>query len=138
MDKIEVLPHHCGMSVGDLDAAIAWFDRVLGFRLDRREDFLADKGIHIAFVKNGDFSIELFQHDRSQPASAERSVPNEDIRTHGTKHICFRVPDMDALLAHFRANDVKVVLGPFEAPGSVACFIHGPDSILIEFIQERW
>ena len=137
MAKIELLPYHCGLSVGDLDEAIAWFERVLGFELDRREDFLADQGIHIAFVRNGDFFLELFPHDESQPAPPERGIPNEDIRTRGTKHMCFLISDMEALLSHFRAHDVRVVLGPFEAPGSVACFIHGPDEILIEVIQER-
>jgi methylmalonyl-CoA/ethylmalonyl-CoA epimerase len=135
MTRIEVLPHHFGMSVSDLDAAIDWFDRVLGFELDRKEDFLAAHGVHIAFIKNGDFYVELFQHDRAQPASPERGVPNEDIRTLGNKHMCFRVPDMGAMLERLQANEVLLVLGPFEAPGSVACFIHGPDGALIELIQ---
>ena len=135
MENIEVLPHHCGMSVSDLDAAIDWFDKILGFKLDRREDFLAHLGVHLAFVRNGDFSIELFRHDDWQPASPERSVPNQDIRTLGTKHMCFQIADMDAMVAHLRANSVDVVRGPFEAPGSIACFIHGPDKVLIELIQ---
>ena len=50
MESIQVLPHHFGMSVGDLDAAIDWFDKVLGFELDREEDFLAAHGVHIAFI----------------------------------------------------------------------------------------
>jgi methylmalonyl-CoA/ethylmalonyl-CoA epimerase len=137
MNKIEVLPHHFGMSVGDLDASIDWFERVLGFELDRKEDFLAAHGIHIAFVKNGDFSIELFQHDEAQPASPERSVPNQDIRTLGNKHMCFQISDMDAMLERLTQNDVNVVLGPFEAPGSIACFVHGPDQALVELIQPR-
>ncbi len=96
MKDIIVLPHHFGMSVSDLDAAIDWFDKVLGFELDRKEDFLAKFGVHIAFIKSGDFSIELFQHDEAQPASPERSVPNEDIRTLGNKHMCFQTADLDA------------------------------------------
>ena len=137
MSKIEVLPHHFGMSVSDLAASVDWFERVLGLELDRKEDFLAAHGIHIAFVKNGDFAIELFQHDEAQPASPERSVPNQDIRTLGNKHMCFQISDMDAMLERLAQNDVNVVLGPFEAPGSVACFVHGPDQALVELIQPK-
>ena len=133
----DVSPHHFGMSVSDLDGSIDWFARVLGFELDRREEFLAGQGIHIAFVRRGDFSVELFQHDRAQPAGPERGVPNEDLRTLGNKHMCFRVGDMTAMLEHLATNEVHVVLGPIEAPGAVACFIHGPDDALIELIQPR-
>jgi catechol 2,3-dioxygenase-like lactoylglutathione lyase family enzyme len=135
VDRIEVLPHHCGMSVSDLDEAVDWFERVLGFELDRREDFLAAQGVHIAFVRNGDFYIELFQHDRAEPASPERSIPKADIRTLGNKHMCFRIPDMAAMLERLQINRVDVALGPFEAPGATACFVHGPDDALIELIQ---
>jgi methylmalonyl-CoA/ethylmalonyl-CoA epimerase len=135
MDKIDVLPHHFGMSVSDLDQAIAWFERVLAFELDRKEDFLAAQGVHIAFVRNGDFYVELFQHDQAQPAAPERSVPNHDIRTLGNKHMCLRISEMTAMMDRLHANEVEVVLGPFEAPGSIACFIHGPDNALIELIQ---
>jgi len=130
-------PHHFGMSVSDLDAAIEWFRDVLGFELDRKEDFLAESGIHIAFVRNGDFFVELFHHDRAQQASPERSLPDDDLRTLGNKHMCFRVADMAAMLEHLDATGVTVVLGPIEAPGAVACFIHGPDAALVELIQVR-
>lgn len=137
MNDISVLPHHFGMSVGDLDAAIDWFAKVLEFELDRKEDFLAKYGVHIAFIKNGDFSIELFQHDQGQPASPERSVPNEDIRTRGNKHMCFAISDMDAMIERLKANHVTIAMGPFEAPGSVAAFVLGPDGALVELIELR-
>ena len=137
MNSISVLPHHFGLSVADLDAAVDWFVRVLGFELDRKEDFLAKYGVHIAFVKNGDFLVELFQHDQARPASPERSVPNEDIRTLGNKHMCFRVSDMDAMVERLHANGVTIVQGPFEAPGSVAAFVLGPDGALVELLEPR-
>jgi methylmalonyl-CoA/ethylmalonyl-CoA epimerase len=135
--NIGVLPHHFGMSVSDLDGAIDWFAKVLEFELDRKEDFLAKYGVHIAFIKNGDFSIELFQHDQAQPASPDRSVPNDDIRTLGNKHMCFAITDMDAMIERLKANDVTIVMGPFEAPGSVAAFVLGPDGALVEIIEPR-
>ncbi len=135
MKDVIVLPHHFGMSVSDLDAAIEWFDKVLGFELDRKEDFLAKFGVHIAFIKSGDFSIELFQHDEGKAASSERSVPNEDIRTTGNKHMCFQTRDLDAVLARLEEHGGTIAMGPFDAPGSRAAFLLGPDGALVEVIQ---
>ena len=131
----DLRPHHFGMSVSDLDGSIAWFSDVLGFEFDRREHFLEEHGIHIAFVRNGDFFVELFQHGEAQPASPERSLPNDDLRTLGNKHMCFSISDMSGMLKRLEANDVTVALGPIEAPGSIACFINGPDGALIELVQ---
>jgi len=136
MDEIQLRPYHCGISVSDLDSAVEWFDRVLGFKLDRKED-LSALGFQIAFVRNGDFSVELFQHEHSQPASPERAIPDEDVRTQGNKHICFLVPDLDAMVLHFEANDVPVVMGPLEVANLYVAFIHGPDDVLIEFAEQR-
>jgi methylmalonyl-CoA/ethylmalonyl-CoA epimerase len=135
VENMTVLPHHFGMSVSDLDGAIAWFAKVLGFELDRKEDFLAKFGVNIAFIKNGDFFIELFRHADAQAAAPERSVPNEDIRTLGNKHMCFQISDMGAMVERLNAHDVTIAHGPFEAPGSVAAFILGPDGALIELLQ---
>ena len=135
MDKIQLLPHHCAMSVRDLDGAIGWFERVLGFELQKKERFEPD-GVDVAFVRNGDFLIELFHHPDSRPASPERSVPNEDILTWGTKHICFNVVDLHAAVEHFKVQGVNIALGPFDPPGPLCCFIHGPDDLLIELTQD--
>jgi methylmalonyl-CoA/ethylmalonyl-CoA epimerase len=137
VENVQVLPHHFGMSVSDLDGAIDWFNKVLGFELDRKEDFLAAQGVHIAFIKNGGFSIELVQHDHAEPASPGRSAPDQDIRTLGNKHMCFQISDMNAMLERIKANDVTIAMGPFEAPGSVAAFVLGPDGALIELIEPR-
>jgi methylmalonyl-CoA/ethylmalonyl-CoA epimerase len=133
MKEVRLHADHLGMSVSDLEDSVEWFDRVLGFKLERRAEMA---GCHIAFVQNGDFMIELFQHPEARPAAPERSVPDEDIKTLGNKHMCFRVPDLDGLLEHFAANQVRVVLGPLTTPdGYKVAFIHGPDKALIELIQ---
>ena len=52
--------HHFGISVPDLDAALAWYERLLGFTLEQRL-FIEKIPAHIAFVRRGDFRIEIFQ-----------------------------------------------------------------------------
>ena len=64
-------------------------------------------------------------------------MPNQDIRTLGNKHMCFQISDMAAMVERLKANNVTLAMGPFEAPGSVAAFVLGPDGALIELIQPR-
>jgi hypothetical protein len=54
----------------------------------------------------------------------------------GTKHVCFLAPDLDAMVGHFEANDVTVVMGPIKAAGLYLTFVHGPDDVLTEFEEQ--
>ena len=127
-------PLHCGISVSDLPQAIGWFERVLGFEFVREVD-MGPLGFKIAFVRSGDFQIELFEHSESQPAPPESHLPDEDVRTRGTKHICFQVDDLASLVEHFRAHRVRIVMGPMPAAGLNVVFIYGPDDVLMEFAE---
>jgi methylmalonyl-CoA/ethylmalonyl-CoA epimerase len=134
MNDIELRPLHCGISVSNLAQAVDWFGRVLGFELVRSVE-MGHLGFKIAFVRKGDFQIELFEHSESQPASPESHVPDEDLRTQGTKHICFQVQDLPGLVEHFRTYNVSIAMGPMPAAGLNVVFIHGPDDVLIEFAE---
>jgi catechol 2,3-dioxygenase-like lactoylglutathione lyase family enzyme len=134
MSRIELRPLHCGISVSNLAQAVEWFERVLGFEFVREED-MGHLGFRIAFVRSGDFFIELFEHSESRPAPPESKIPDEDVRTQGTKHICFQVDDLDSLVDHFKAQDVHLAMGPLAAAGLNVVFVHGPDGVLIEFAE---
>ncbi|HYP30516.1 MAG TPA: VOC family protein, partial [Burkholderiaceae bacterium] len=94
--------HHFGISVPDLEAAVAWYQRMLGFSLEERL-FIEKIPAHIAFVKRGDFRIEIFQVEGAAPLPDDRRTPNLDLKTHGNKHMCFEVPDVPAAVAALRA-----------------------------------
>ena len=124
------------MSVSNLDEAIKWFEDMLGFTLRQKVSEYTPMGFKVAFMNNGaGFEIELFQHRDSLPVPPERHVPDVDIKTQGTKHIAFQVDDLDALLEYLKSKNVEVVMGPKAVFGLYVAFIHGPDKILIEFIQ---
>lgn len=132
--NFSIKPLHCGMSVSDLDASIRWFHDILGFEEVSRSE-LPDVGFRLAFLRNGAFEVELFQCYEFKPLPEERKMPNDDVKTLGTKHICFAVDNLDKLADHCRANGVDFAMEPFHLLGNYACFIHGPDDILIEFIE---
>ena len=91
-------PHHFGISVPDLDAAIDWYGRMLGFALETR--MTIDKiPARIAFVRRDSYRIEIFGVAGAAPLPETRRVPNLDLRTPGNKHMCFEVPCVPQAIA---------------------------------------
>lgn len=135
MSSIPIKPLHVGISVADMEASIAWYREFLGFEVVY-DAYMPPLKARIAFISNGDFELELFLHDDSIPLPPERLMPNSDIQTQGTKHVCFAHPDVNGFLTDLKARGVEVVLGPQVMPdGKTMGFIHDNNGTLIEFIQ---
>jgi methylmalonyl-CoA/ethylmalonyl-CoA epimerase len=133
MDKPELLPDHIGISVPDLDAAIDWYGRMFGFVLELRQH-LPVIPARIAFLRRGAFRIELFEVEGAAALPPERREPNLDLRTHGNKHMCYRVADLAALLASLRARGCDIVFENI-ITGTPMAFIRDNAGNLIELIQ---
>jgi methylmalonyl-CoA/ethylmalonyl-CoA epimerase len=126
-------PLHIGISVKNLDESIEWYDRNLDFKLvTRRHVPFLDADL--AFLKNEDMKIELFEYKEPKPLPADRHHPDEDIKTVGTKHIAFGTDDFSQLLARFRKNSVDIVFEKI-TEGTPMCYIRDNSGVLIEFIQ---
>lgn len=127
-------PHHFGISVPDLDAAIAWYGRMLSFRLERRLHIAAIPA-QIAFLQRSDgFRVEIFEVPGAQPLPEARRHPNLDLHTHGHKHICFEVDDVSATVAALRAAGADIAL-ELEVDGNPTAFVRDGSGNLIEFLQ---
>jgi methylmalonyl-CoA/ethylmalonyl-CoA epimerase len=131
----ELIVDHIGISVPDLDASIAWYGRMFGFELEMRQH-LPIIPADIAFLRRGDFRIELFQVEGAAPLPPERREPNLDLRTHGNKHLCWRLEDVPATVACLRERGADIV---FEKTinGTPMAFIRDNAGNLIELIQRR-
>jgi methylmalonyl-CoA/ethylmalonyl-CoA epimerase len=134
MYEIVLKPLHVGLSVADMQESIDWYHNILGFELLSRKkmEFLK---CEVAFMKKGNFQIELFRHDDTICLPADRREPNKDIQTQGTKHICYEVEDVSKLLEELRAKGVDIVMGPNKMEETLMGFIHDNTGNLIEFIQ---
>lgn len=125
--------HHAGISVPDLDAAIAWYGRVLDFQLLRRYP-VESIPAQIAVMGNGPLHIELFEVPGAAPLPAERREPNLDLRTHGNKHVAFAVTDVAALAAELQRRGADLVwLRTF--PFGSNAFFRDCAGNLLEFVQ---
>lgn len=131
--SFQLRPHHGGISVASLDASIDWYACMLGFELESRQ-FIAQIPAEVAFIRNADFRIELFQLEGARPLPAERREPHLDLRTHGHKHLCFAVDDVPQSIAELRARGADIV---FEnvIEGTAMGFIRDNDGNLLELIQ---
>lgn len=126
--------HHGGVSVPDLAAAIDWYDRVLGFKVERRFRIEPAKA-NVAMVRNGSLRFEIFEPDDAAPLPDDRRVPDRDLKTHGNKHVAFRIEDLDAWLDYLESRDADIAFVVRESFGR-GCFIRDCAGNLIEFVEE--
>ena len=130
-------PHHVGISVNNLNESILWYRKILNFELESINDFSSIKS-KIAFLRHGDFRIELFEHYETINLREYRKHPSTDMKNQGTKHIGFVInEDIKILFDGFKKNGVEVVMGPVLSPpkDSMMGFIRDNTGNLIEFIQ---
>jgi methylmalonyl-CoA/ethylmalonyl-CoA epimerase len=133
-NTLEFWHHHGGVSVPDLDAAIAWWRDVLGFVVERRFPIPAIPA-EVAMVRNGPLHIELFAVTGAKPLPAERRQPDTDVHTHGNKHVAFAVHDVRAFADELRKRGADIVWVR-EMPHGSNIFIRDNAGNLIEFVQE--
>jgi len=130
----QLIPHHCGISVPDLEASVAWYRDMLGFSVEKRLtlDVVSAK---IAFMKHGDFSIELFQVEGAAPLREDRRYPDRDICTHGTKHIAFAVEDVHKFVDALKKRGVDIAMDVNVMESKAMAFIRDNAGNLIEIVE---
>jgi len=143
---------HVGLTVPDIDEAIAWFQRVMGCSTpltfgpfgDPTGTFMQDLlGVHpravieqITMVRCGrSANIELFEYDA--PDQNTTFPKNSDWAGH---HVAFYVEDIDAAVAHMVAQGVEKLLGPLPvtdgpAAGQTINYFRAPFGTYIELIS---
>lgn len=131
--RFAIKPHHGGISVPNLDEAIAWYVKMLDFELESRA-FIEQIPAHIAFIRSADYRIELFELEHAQPLPSDRREPHLDLLTHGHKHLCFAVQDAPAAFAELREKGADIV---FEnvIGGTPMGFLRDNSGNLLELIQ---
>jgi methylmalonyl-CoA/ethylmalonyl-CoA epimerase len=133
-ESFELKHHHGAMSVPNLDDSIAWYERMIGFKLERRFH-IAQIPADVAMLRRGNMRLELFEVPNATPLPDDRRHPDRDNRTHGNKHVAFTVRDAKAVLEHLRGRGADVAL-VVDAPHGTGFFIRDNAGNLIEFVEE--
>ncbi|MCC7462263.1 MAG: VOC family protein [Gammaproteobacteria bacterium] len=122
------------MSVPNLEESIAWYTRMLDFKVESVVQ-LAHVPANVAMLRRGELRIELFEVPGAAPLPPERRVPDEDLRTHGNKHVAFAVRDIDVAVDELRRRGADIVfLKKFEF--AAVAFIRDNAGNLIELLQQ--
>jgi methylmalonyl-CoA/ethylmalonyl-CoA epimerase len=127
---------HVAIAVRDLEAAVAWYEEVLGARVVHREVVGSD-GVEEALVKVADSYVQLLT-----PTTATSPVAKFlATRGEGLHHVAYRVEDCGAALEAVKASGARVV-DQVPRPGSrgtTVAFVHPSASFgtLIELVEEH-
>ncbi len=123
---------HVTITVSSLDAAMAFYRDILGFKVlgqlykDARHDFV------ITYLEAGGAVLELFSFSGA-------TIPNPwdpDESALGLKHLGFHVDDVDIAAAGLRREDVRFIYEPADALGNVkTAFFADPDGNALELID---
>jgi catechol 2,3-dioxygenase-like lactoylglutathione lyase family enzyme len=126
---------HVGITVtpDDLEPAIAWYSRNLGFIVDQRFEA---HGTTFVYLTAGDVKIELLagasDHGGTPPGNALTSM--DPSRLH---HFCLGVADLDAAVSRLLELDVPLIGGPIEIPeiGQRIAFVTDNVGTIIELTE---
>jgi methylmalonyl-CoA/ethylmalonyl-CoA epimerase len=129
-ETIKIAPHHVGLSIPDLEASIKWYQEKLGFSLEKRI-FIEQIPAKIAFLLNGKFRLELFEVAGAAALPEARRSPNQDLMTHGTKHLSLGVKDVRKAMAILKSRGVDVAMEDV-VEGKPMAFIRDNSGNLIE------
>lgn len=123
---------HVAITVVDVEATIAFYERVLGAELVYG-DLWREGKLPVAILQIGANRMNV--HDAAKPA-----LPNASVATPGSEDFCFRWdgPLADAI-AHLEAQGVAIEEGPVPRPaadGEVgqSVYFRDPDGNLVEFL----
>ncbi len=127
---------HVGIAVADLEAAVREYGRLLGVDPVLRER-VDDQGVEEVLFAVGSSYIQLLGALGPETPVGRALAA----RGPGVHHIAYRVDDIEAALAHLRAEGAHLV---DEAPregsrDTLIAFVHpkAMGGVLVELVQER-
>ncbi len=124
---------HLGVAVRSLDAALAFYEKQLGFSVGPRETVEHEK-VTVAMLPAGESRIELLE------ATGPDSVIAKfiDKRGEGLHHVAIKVPDLAGAVARLQASGARLLNQPRPgAGGHLYVFVHPSSTggVLLELIQ---
>jgi catechol 2,3-dioxygenase-like lactoylglutathione lyase family enzyme len=129
---------HVGLSVADLDAAVAFWDEAFGF-VSEFPFALGRDEIRGAMLRHPESGarVELFVRPGAADGAVQGHDPIATLAVRGYGHVALATPDLDALFARSTAAGAKTVFapGPSPEPGVRFAFVADPEGNLIEFVE---
>mgnify|MGYP004691103219 CR=1 FL=1 len=136
-ERLNFVYNHHAISVTDIEKSIEWYEKVFDGKVVSRDD---NKPLQclVAFVECGGAMLELFEYygEGKRPTPPERRESMEDLRTGGTKHVCYETNLPRFFNEKVDVYNVDIDYGPGDrGNGDWFCFIKDPDGILYELFD---
>lgn len=127
---------HVGISVPDLEPAIAWYCDALDLTAAPVFAIAGTDLRGVMLLHESGYRIELLHRPQAAPGLAPSSAL-EAAAVHGFGHMCLRVPDVDAAYDRLIAAGAgeRMIPQPSPRPGSRMAFVADPYGNLIELID---
>jgi lactoylglutathione lyase len=139
--------HHTGLTVRDLDRSVAFYRDLLGCSVVMEQSkvggYLAaivgypDVSVRMAHLRapSGELVIELFEY--VSPPTIDVELEPAKV---GNAHLCFLVPDLDAVYARLVPTGVSffsppVVVDTGANAGGKGLYLRDPDGIVLELFE---
>ena len=135
--------NHVGLTVSDLGRSIAFYRDLLGMKVSSQGTFegkqyeailgLQGASGKVAFLKNGNMQIELFEFYSPAPALG---ITNRPVCNHGLTHICIEVSDIDGEYERLKSAGVLFNSSPLKFFGfAKATYGRDPDGNVFELLE---
>ncbi len=127
---------HVGLSVADLDGALAFYTAAFGFDSEFAFE-LTPHPVRGAMMRHPSGArLELFEHQDGQPGPIHHLPPLEAHATHGFGHFAMATTDLDAAFAAALSAGATAVVEPRPSPepGVRFAFLSDPEGNLVELV----
>jgi len=110
--------------VSNLERSLGFYQEIVGLPVRNR---MAHPGMELVFLGEGETALELIH---------EAGLGKVDLGAHVS--LGFQVSDLDASMAHMKAQGIQITGGPIKAgPTTRFFFVKDPDGMNIQFVEER-
>jgi methylmalonyl-CoA/ethylmalonyl-CoA epimerase len=131
---LDIRPYAITMSVPNIEAATAWYDEILGFKVDKTKSYPEFK-TRLAFLVRDGFRVELIEDANAKPAPIRPDAPAHT-SIHGFSQFMFGTDDLAKVKAKLIEKKVPIHFEFENAELGVRFFfIRDPNQNLITFVQ---
>ena len=123
--------NHVHIRAKEPKVSAAWYEKIFNAKIVSEREVMPGT-ITIGMQVGGPTRLNI----SSQPpnSSPERAVP--ELHRLGLEHFGFHVDDLEAEMARFEAEGIRVILPLTVTPqGIKLAYIEGPDDVVIELVQ---
>lgn len=134
---------HCGLTVKDLDRAVDFYSKLLGFPVLSRKR-KPESNVSTALLQVGQLTLEIFSPLEGETSSPKplgvgmEGVWGRILERTGLNHISLLTDNIDETFRALKSKGVGFAVEPYTTgSGSKIAFFTDPDGNLIELIQKQ-